>query len=97
MSQTCFGSDPFKCRKSTKILVEVCFSRTSRSHTQDKLLNQWFLTKGVSVDFKECASPYAHCNMECLINKLTNKYICLHNMFLSGRFETKDNYLKWTW
>ena len=27
------------------------------------------------------ASPYAPCNMESLIDKFTNKYICLYSLF----------------
>jgi len=30
--------------------------------------------------------------MESLINKFTNKYICLYNLFHVGRLETKDDY-----
>jgi len=36
----------------------------------------------MSIDFERGASPYVLCNRENLINKLTNEYICLYNLFI---------------
>jgi len=38
--------------------------------------------RGASINFKEGTSPCVFCNMESLINKLTNKYICICNLFV---------------
>jgi len=35
--------------------------------------------------------------MESLIKKLTNKYICLYNLFIVRGLDTKDNYSKGVW
>jgi len=39
---------------------------------------------GASIDVKGggCVSPYALGNMERLIDKSTDKYICLYNLFI---------------
>jgi len=66
-------------------------------------LEQWFLTegarlsRGASMDFKGGASPYALCNTESLIKKLTNEYIYLNNLFIVRGLDTKDNYSKGAW
>jgi len=41
---------------------------------------QWFLT-WASINFQWGASPYAFYNMENLITKFTNKYICFYGLF----------------
>jgi len=38
-------------------------------------------TPGGVNKFPGGASPYAPCNMENLINKFTNKYICFYRLF----------------
>jgi len=35
--------------------------------------------------FQGAAKPYVLCNMESVINKSTNKYICLYNLFIVSR------------
>lgn len=37
---------------------------------------------------------YVLCEMESLINKSTDKYICFHSLVNVRELETKDNYLK---
>jgi len=66
-----------------------------------KSLVQWFLTGhaspgGESIHFKG-ARTLMRSNMHSLINKLTNKYICLHNLFIVRGREIKANYLKGAW
>jgi len=52
------------------------------------MLDQCFLTgeahlpRGASINFKGGATPCALCNMDSFINKLTDKYICLHKFFV---------------
>jgi len=62
-------------------------------------LNQWFLIggrtlRGVSVNFQGGASPYAPYNMESLIIKFTNKYICFYRLFKVRRTWNKGQILK---
>jgi len=47
-----------------------------------------------SIDFKAGASSYALCNMESLINELTNADT---TYLLLGGLETKDSYFKGAW
>jgi len=56
------------------------FKPTGISNTV--VLNRVALHMEGSIDFKGGARPYALCNMERLINKLINKYICLCNLFI---------------
>ena len=59
------------------------------------------VTRGtVILNFMGDASPiHALCNMERLIDKLTNKeaFICLYKLFIARGLEAKDNYLKGVW
>jgi len=50
--------------------------------------------RGASINFKGGATPCALRNMDSFINKLTDKYICLHKFFVFKGLDTKDNYLK---
>jgi len=52
------------------------------------------LPRGASIGFKGGASPYALCDMESLINKLTKKYFCLCNSFIVRRTSNKGQLLK---
>jgi len=45
----------------------------------------------------EGGSPYALCNVDSLINKLTNNFICVCNLFIARGLETKAKYLKGGW
>jgi len=63
------------------------------------VLKQWFLTKGhaspgESINFQRSASFYALYNIESLINKFTNKYICFYNLFNVRELGTKDDYFE---
>jgi len=52
--------------------------------------HQGFLTgegaplQGALINFHVGVSPYAPYNMETLINKFTNKYICFYSLFSQG-------------
>jgi len=57
-------------------------------------LKQWFLTgdappQGDVNTLQRGAGSYVLCNMHSFINKLTNKYICLHNLFIVRAREIK--------
>jgi len=52
--------------------------------------------QGSSLNFQPGANSYAPCNMESLINKFTNKYICFYNLINVKGVETKDSYLRET-
>jgi len=43
------------------------------------------------------ASLFALYNMESLVNKFANKYICFYTLFMSGGLKTKDNYVRGPW
>jgi len=46
------------------------------------VLNRGGALQGGVNRFQREHEPYAFCSMESLINKLTNKYICLKNLFI---------------
>jgi len=69
--------------------------RSAESDDTDAL-NQWFLTgdappQGGFNALQGGAGSYVLCNMHSLMNKLTNKYICLHNLFIVRGHEIKAN------
>jgi len=56
------------------------------------VLNLGVRLPGESINFWGSASFYVLYNIGSLINKFTNKYICLYNLFHVRRLETKDDY-----
>jgi len=53
-------------------------------------------TPGGVNKFPVGASPYAHCNMESLINKFTDIYICLYSLFNVRGAWKNDNHFETT-
>jgi len=71
----------------------LCFTLTDLSVRQImNSLSQWFLTWGCVNKFPGGrASPYAPYNLESLIIKDTNNYVCFYSLFEVRGLETKDN------
>jgi len=72
------------------ITKNLYFIHSFKLHWFTWILKDWlehkFLTgeggaKGASMNFQGGTSPYAPYNMESLIDKFANKYICFHSLF----------------
>jgi len=63
--------------KSKRLIVQF----PTPSSTRLWLSTAVVLTRGTSINFPLGASPYAPYNMESLIIKFTNKYICFYSLF----------------
>jgi len=77
----------------------ICSLDLSICYFRSVVLNWGHTSPGGVKKYPEGREPlrYALWNMESLINKFINKYICFYNVFNVKGLETKDNYLREAW